>query len=140
MTDNKISEELLQAKKFHGHLGPYLAVGMCMGKVFCEILGREPFSYRIFTSVGFEPPLSCVIDGLQLTSPGTIGNSMIKVEGEGVVSAWAHKDNIQVNIRLRDDKKVVIDRDTDKDNEERIAEEIWNAPLEEYFTIERLED
>ena len=63
MTEIKISEELQQAKKFHGHLGPFLAVGMVMGKVFCEVFGCEPFSYRIFTSVGLKPPLSCIISG-----------------------------------------------------------------------------
>jgi formylmethanofuran dehydrogenase subunit E len=136
MTTNGISEELLEAKKFHGHLGPYLAIGIRMGKLFCATFGDKPFSFRTFTSVGLIPPISCVIDGLQISTPGTIGNSMIKVEGEGDVAAWVEKDGKKMVIRLRDEQRSRIDTITNKDNEEQLSAELMETPAAVLFTIE----
>lgn len=135
--NSPISAELLKAKRFHGHLGPYLVVGMRMGKLFTEAFGEQPFTYRIHTSVGLEPPPSCVIDGLQVTTPCTIGNSMIRVEGNRSVAAWAKKDGVKLEIRLRSDVQQRIDNDTTRENEESFAQELWEAEPDSIFQIYR---
>ena len=135
---NQLPYELLEAKRFHGHLGPYLAVGLRMGKLICGKFGDTPFKYRVFTSVGWDPPLSCVIDGLQLATPGTIGNSMIKVDGSGVVAAWVENDKGRYLIRLRDDIRKYIDHETTKTNEEQIAVQLWQDPADRLFEYEEV--
>lgn len=133
-----IDAELQDAKRFHGHLGPYLIVGMRMGHFISAVFGDEPFSYRIHSSVGWKPPPSCVIDGLQITTPCTVGNSMIQVEDLQDIAAWAENDAVQLSLRLRPAIRDRIDRETTKENEESLAQELWQTPAEELFIIEQI--
>ena len=128
--------ELWEAKRFHSHLGPYLVIGMKMGNFICTNLGDKPFSYRIHTSVGLTPPTSCVIDGLQITTPCTVGNSMIQVEELGDIAAWVQEDDRRIRLQLKPTIRERIDQETTRDNEEEIAEELWQAETEELFDIE----
>lgn len=132
-----ISSELLDAKRFHGHLGPYLVIGMRMGGIFCGTWGDRPFGFRIFTTAGWEPPPSCVIDGLQISTPCTIGNSMLRVLQGDPLRAWAEKDGIRLEITLQPAVRIRIDRETTRENEESFAQELWQAPPEELFEIRR---
>ncbi|RJP75799.1 MAG: hypothetical protein C4524_11405 [Candidatus Zixiibacteriota bacterium] len=132
-----LNAELSAAKRFHGHMGPYLVVGMRMGRLFCQAFGEAPFGFRIHTSVGLQPPFSCIIDGLQVSTPGTIGNSMIRVEGDFALAAWAQKDDRRLDVRLREEVRRRIDTETTRENEERIAAELWEAPAEDLFDVVR---
>ncbi|TKJ42308.1 hypothetical protein CEE37_01110 [candidate division LCP-89 bacterium B3_LCP] len=135
MINDYVNAELMGAKKFHGHLGPYLVIGMRMGHLISSVLGDKPFSYRIHASVGWNPPPSCVIDGLQLTTPCTVGNSMIRVEELGDIEAWAKMDAREVKLRLIPQVRKRIDEETTKENEETFAGEIWEAGIEELFEL-----
>lgn len=128
--------ELLEAKRFHSHLGPYLVIGMKMGNFIRTTLGDKPLSYRIHTSVGLTPPTSCVIDGLQITTPCTVGNSMIRVEVLGDIAAWVQRDDQRIKLQLKPTIRERIDKETTRDNEEEIAEELWQADTEELFDID----
>jgi len=137
MSKNLVSPELLEAKRFHGHLGPYLVVGMRMGNLFVEFLGDKPFSYRIHATVGWKPPPSCVIDGLQITTPCTVGNSMIRIEALGDITAWALKDGKKLSVQLHPHLREKIDLQTTKENEESFAQELWEMPAAELFNVEQ---
>jgi hypothetical protein len=132
-----LSPELLEAKKFHGHLGPYLVIGMRMGGIFCATWGDRPFGFRIHTTAGWKPPPSCILDGLQISTPCTIGNSMLKVQEGDSLQSWAEKDGIRLEITLLPDVRTRIDRQTTRENEESFAQELWQAPAENLFEIRR---
>ena len=74
-----LPDELKKAKDFHSHLGPYLVVGLKMGRSVVHRLGDEPFSMTIEVFTGQHPPMSCVVDGLQLATPCTVGNGWLKI-------------------------------------------------------------
>lgn len=131
-----MNTELLEAKQFHSHLGPYLVIGMKMGNFIRTTLGNKPFSYRIHTSVGLTPPTSCVIDGLQITTPCTVGNSMIRVEELGDIAAWAQQDDRRIELQLKSAVRKRIDNDTTRENEENIAQDLWETEIEELFEID----
>ncbi len=135
MSDPFIDSELLEAKKFHGHLGPYLVIGMRMGHFISSVFGEEPFSYRIHATVGWKPPPSCVIDGLQITTSCTVGNSMIVMEDLGDIKVLAENDDQKLDILLRESVRDRIDRETTRENEESFAVELWKMGAEELFVI-----
>jgi formylmethanofuran dehydrogenase subunit E len=74
----KISSELLKrAVEFHGHLGPFLVLGLMMSKTACRFL-KQISSVRVKTRL--EPPCSCVLDGVQVATKCTLGNTKLFFE------------------------------------------------------------
>jgi formylmethanofuran dehydrogenase subunit E len=65
---------------FHGHLGPYLVLGLRMGNTAVRMLkpkGLHGLSATVWTPIS--PPQSCVLDGIQVSSGCTLGKGNIRV-------------------------------------------------------------
>jgi formylmethanofuran dehydrogenase subunit E len=77
MQDNPL---LHAAGRFHGHIGPFLAVGLRMGQVANERLGRAPMDMKAVVWVEGRPPRSCVVDGIQYATGCTLGKGTITIE------------------------------------------------------------
>ena len=65
--------------ELHGHLGIFATVGVKMG-----IRAREYFAIgvddmQVTTYAGSQPPVSCLNDGLQVSTGGTLGHGLITV-------------------------------------------------------------
>ncbi len=65
--------------ELHGHLGIYAIIGVKMG-----IRAREYFNIGVddivvTTYAGLQPPISCMNDGLQVSTGGTLGHGLINV-------------------------------------------------------------
>ena len=70
---------LSEAIDFHGHLGPYLVLGLLMGKYALKNLKAEKyFGLTIKVKGAYTKPESCLIDGLQLSTGATFGKGNIK--------------------------------------------------------------
>ena len=66
---------------FHGHLGPYLVVGLRMGAIAIQRLKPRrlhELSATVWTKKS--PPQSCLLDGIQVSSGCTLGKGNIRVE------------------------------------------------------------
>jgi formylmethanofuran dehydrogenase subunit E len=131
--------ELQEAARFHTHLGPYLVVGLRMGRVVTRELGSEPFSYRIRAHTGRVPPYSCSVDGMQLATPCTTGNGCIEVTNDRRMALVAVSDNAVLTVTLRREVFDSIERDCSEDDQDRFSLWIWEMPDDELFTIS-LED
>jgi len=68
---------------FHGHLGPYVVLGYKMGFIANLKLGRDPFAKNAVSMTGSKPPMSCMMDGVQLSAGCTLGKGNITVEDRG---------------------------------------------------------
>jgi cobalt/nickel transport system ATP-binding protein len=69
-----------QAVALHGHRGPYLALGVRMGMAAKKKLGlRGHFDVQVSAYTGRKPPISCIIDGLQVSTGATAGKGNLKV-------------------------------------------------------------
>lgn len=81
----KVSSELLKrAIEFHGHLGPFLVLGLMMSKTACKYL-RQISSVKVKTRL--KPPRSCVLDGVQVATKCTLGNTKLSfVESQSEIS------------------------------------------------------
>ena len=68
---------LRQAAAFHGHLGPWLVLGLKAGTHARRKLAASPFELnaRIFCPAGM--PYTCFVDGIQFSSGCTMGKGNI---------------------------------------------------------------
>lgn len=74
------------ARAFHGHLGPWLALGMKMGEYALQLVNHKGyFGVFVRAEVPPCPPCSCLVDGLQISTGCTYGKRNIEiVPSEGV--------------------------------------------------------
>jgi len=69
---------LKEAKKFHGHLGPYLVLGILAGDLALKKLGsKKYFGLSVKVYGANKKPKSCLVDGLQLSTGATYGKGNI---------------------------------------------------------------
>ncbi|MGD9140464.1 MAG: formylmethanofuran dehydrogenase subunit E family protein [bacterium] len=100
MAENRL---LTQAGRFHGHIGPFLAIGLRMGFIANEVLGRTPMQTRAVVTVRPETPRSCVVDGIQVSSGCTMGKRNIEIEpDDDSVSVTFTRGDRCISICLRD--------------------------------------
>lgn len=133
-----VPPELAEAARFHTHLGPYLVVGLRMGRVLTRELGDRPFSYRVRARTGRRPPYSCLVDGIQLATPCTTGNGCLVVEEERAMSVEAaSKAGETLVVSLRDNVFDRIESECTEQNQELFALEIWNMPEQDLLSTER---
>ena len=96
---------LKEAVKFHGHLGPWLVLGLLTGEYALKKLkAKKYFGLRMKVSGANEKPKSCFIDGLQLSTGATYGKGNIqKIEGGRIkVYFYNLENNKKINIRFKE--------------------------------------
>ena len=96
---SELTSILEKAAEFHGHLGPFLVIGVRIGLIGLRKIGRHDVDQlTINLSLPLHVPFSCIIDGLQFTTHCTIGNQKLSVKDS---------DNIQVRFKKENEKKEV---------------------------------
>ena len=68
-------QTIVQTNELHGHLGIYSTIGAKMGLYAREILPSHHL--HITSYAGERPPLSCMNDGLQVSTRSTLGHGLI---------------------------------------------------------------
>ncbi|MBS7287399.1 MAG: formylmethanofuran dehydrogenase subunit E family protein [Candidatus Freyarchaeota archaeon] len=90
-------EDLLKfAVRLHGHLGPFLVLGLRAGLAARRLIGK-PASVEV--NVSPKPPVSCVIDGIQASSGCTVGNGRLTLNPTS--------DRLEIRAVFRSDKKAI---------------------------------
>jgi formylmethanofuran dehydrogenase subunit E len=95
---------LKAAGRFHGHIGPFLALGMKMGLVANEVIGRDPFGVVTEVTVEIRPPRGCLLDGIQYATGCTMGKGNIRVTPHPVM-IWARfeRGSRAITVTVRED-------------------------------------
>ncbi len=133
----KKSDKIVRLTEFHGHLGPYLIIGMKMGEISNNILGTETgagsthFHKKAIVKTGTVPPISCIIDGIQYTSGCTLGKGNIEVLNQKIPEATFILDDKELTIKL----KIKIET-ADRDLEE-VAMEVYRTDDRDLFEISK---
>jgi formylmethanofuran dehydrogenase subunit E len=84
-----VPQDLLQkAIEFHGHLGPYMVLGLRVGWLARSRLRAGPFEIRARIGCPAKPPGSCFIDGVQMGSGCTLGKANLERRTDADI--WAH--------------------------------------------------
>ena len=118
-----VSKELLEgAVKLHGHLGPFLVLGLRMSLQAESILGEKPEKCEL-EAISSKPFL-CAVDGVKTV----IGNDIVTVrEGNGL-SARFKANGKEVVVRV---KKALV---------EKYAEGPWEKSEEYAHEVIRTDD
>jgi len=98
---------LTRAAEFHGHLGPFLVVGVRMGWLALDKLKLKPMHDQsgpltVVVETGIRPPMSCMIDGIQWSTGCTLGKGKIRIEDLGRPNARFNSEGEELRIALKD--------------------------------------
>jgi pyrimidine-specific ribonucleoside hydrolase len=115
--------------ELHGHLGIYAIIGVKMGIRVRQYFNIGVDEIHITSFGGFQPPISCMNDGLQVGTGATIGHGLIKISDENVnrPEAIFEFKNRKVKLRLKDEYWDLIKKDVQqciKDNG-NLTPEYW---------------
>ena len=126
--------ELEALRSFHGHLGVYVTLGLRMGEI-----GRRAFGhYKGLSAVVMsrpDPPMLCVVDGVQFSSGCTMGKGNIRSEaGENPEVLFTKAGRI-LRVALRTGWRERIDREMSKEAEVEQALFYFRAPESELFDV-----
>lgn len=68
--------------ELHGHLGIYAIIGVKMGIRATELLYTSIDDIRVVSFAGSTPPVSCMNDGIQVSTGATLGHGLFTVSEE----------------------------------------------------------
>ncbi len=134
MSTNRIT--LAQGIRFHGHLGPYLVLGVLAGELAVKKLKcKKYFGLKVKVWGATLKPRSCLIDGLQLSTGATYGKGNIeKLDGARIkiqIHNLINRKKIIINFN-EDLVKQLEQAKTHKDSE-LLAKKIYKAKPKEIF-------
>jgi len=129
---------LLQAAgRFHGHVGPFLAIGLRMGLLANETLGRDPMETTALAAVEPRPPKSCLVDGVQFTTGCTMGKGNIELAPQtDPISVIFKRGEAVLRVSVRNDFLRRMDRDLEDAAEKAVidyAYRIMDTPVDQLF-------
>lgn len=104
MRDSRIS--IKEAVRFHGHLGPYLILGILAGELAFEALRyKRYFGLKVKVWGTEKKPKSCLLDGLQLSTGATYGKGNIRrMCGNEIKILFRNlKNSREIEMRLKED-------------------------------------
>lgn len=124
------------AVRLHGHPGPFLALGIRMGLLALELLqspGYTGITAEIET--GTKPPLSCLVDGIQVATGCTAGKGNLQVRPEGKAAGVfsAHGKTVRIEVQPHWLSKIQAEGAAD-----HLAAAVFSAAPEELFAWTRL--
>lgn len=131
------SEELLlRAVEFHGHLGPYLVLGLKAGLFANKVLGRDPMKTEALIKIKITPPESCFADGVQFSSGCTFGKGNISlIKGKGLQVTFK-KNNQKLALKLK--KEIIEEINSLPSKEEAwedLARDFYQRKIREIFEV-----
>jgi formylmethanofuran dehydrogenase subunit E len=133
-----------KAAEFHGHLGPFLVIGVKMGKTVKRILNPntgDKSELEATAKIPLLTPISCIIDGIQAITHCTVGNQKLKIENsqkEIAVDFKLQHSNRKLKVLVN--PKIVeklMNRISEAASNEELAWEIARMPESQLFTIEK---
>ena len=81
--EDELEAAMDNAVRLHGHLGPFLIIGVRMGRIAKKTLNPKSegdVKMQAMLKIPLYTPFSCVIDGVQATTNCTIGNQKLRIE------------------------------------------------------------
>ncbi|MBX5329112.1 MAG: formylmethanofuran dehydrogenase subunit E family protein [Candidatus Bathyarchaeota archaeon] len=141
--EEKLKLLIEDAEKLHGHLGPFLVIGVKMGILAEKILTtkrNKNVKLQVYVKLPLLTPFSCILDGIQTTTKCTIGNQKLKVENsQKEITAHFILQKPDKPLKVTVNQKM-IEELTEKISKgfsnEELAWETAHMPENRLFTIE----
>ena len=140
--DTKLTDIMNKAAEFHGHLGPFLAIGVRMGLLAKKTLKSNGFrDLSVIVNTGNNPPLSCVVDGIQVATGCTLGKGNIAVTNLNEISAAFQAKHKAIQVKMKTEVFQNLKSELLHGNPEKMEEtarKISSIPDAKLFSIEEL--
>ena len=129
---------LKEAVKFHGHLGPYLVLGILAGDFALKKLkAKRYFGLNVKVYGANEKPKSCLIDGLQLSTGATYGKGNIqKFNGPIIrIEFYNQLSRKRISLKLKDDLRQILEATKIHRDSEALAKELYKTNYCKLFNL-----
>jgi formylmethanofuran dehydrogenase subunit E len=139
--ESELESAIKNAENLHGHLGPFLVIGVRMGMIALSTLKlKEKGELQATLRTPLSTPFSCIIDGIQATTKCTVGNQKLRVENsQKEIKARFESANTEKVLSIRVHAETIsklINRLSEGISAEELALKIAHVPEKELFTIE----
>jgi formylmethanofuran dehydrogenase subunit E len=143
--ESALEEEIAKAVDFHGHLGPFLVIGVRMGIIGMREIGLKDNDgkLRVVAYLRYAVPISCTLDGLQVTTKCTIGNQKLKlVDSTDIKAKFALPNKKEVTVTVNPDaydklKGQLLSEKSSPKKVEHLAQLVASMPEKTLFLIRR---
>lgn len=136
---------LEKAVEFHGHLGPFLVLGVRMSLIGLRELGVKGNhkKLRVTATLRNQTPFSCILDGIQVVTKCTMGNKRLRLKNDPsqIVAKFELKNeerevNVIVSPATFEDLKIqLLAEDTSPEEVRKLARIVASMPEEKLFMI-----
>jgi formylmethanofuran dehydrogenase subunit E len=139
--EEKLTSAIRTAEKLHGHLGPFLVIGVRIGKKAKQVLSiKGNDKLQAEATVPLLTPFSCVLDGIQAITNCTIGNQKLRAKNSKKEIAVSFTLDSAKAIRISVKPEIVkklMNRISEGALNEELAREIARMPEDLLFTVEK---
>ena len=87
--------------ELHGHLGIYAIIGVKMGIRAREFFNIGVDNIQVVSYAGLRPPVSCINDGLQVSTGATLGHGLISISNDDNIRPEATFTFKNTTLRLK---------------------------------------
>jgi formylmethanofuran dehydrogenase subunit E len=129
---------LKEAVKFHGHLGPYLILGILAGELALKHLNcKKYFGLDVKVRGASRKPKSCFIDGLQLSCGATYGKGNIENrDGRRIEAIFRDcRNNKKIKLHLAESLAEKLDSLRGHRDSEALARKLYKAGATDIFSL-----
>jgi len=131
------------AVKLHGHLGPFLVIGVRMAEIakrHLDVNEKNGRGLQVSIKTPLYTPFSCVIDGIQATTSCTVGNQKLKIEKSmKEITARFKLQSSDKTVKISVNPKVVRNLTEEMSqgaDSEQLAAKIAHLKEEQLFVLE----
>jgi formylmethanofuran dehydrogenase subunit E len=142
--EKELQAAIVDAVKLHGHLGPFLVVGVRMGGVAKKVFNLDAegsVRFQVTAKVPLVIPFSCTIDGIQAATCCTPGNQRLRIENthKQIFASFRSENSdhaVRISVNSRVIRELMRKMSAGIGNDE-LAGEIATMPERQLFTIEK---
>jgi formylmethanofuran dehydrogenase subunit E len=142
--EKELQKAIVDAVNLHGHLGPFLVVGVRMAAVAKRVFNQDArgsLRLQVKVKVPFATPFSCAIDGIQAATHCTVGNQRLRVgNARKQIFASFEAENSDRVVRISVNRRVIRElmrKMSEGVGNDELAGEIAAMPEGQLFTIEK---
>jgi len=143
--DFTLENNLRKAANFHGHLGPFLVIGVRIGLVGLRELELKQGTEKLHATafLNYSVPFSCVLDGIQVTTRCTFGNQKLTLKNSTGIAAEFQLPNkrrvrVAVNQTTFNQLKMKLLSEKISNHEiQELAQVIASMPEKDLFVIKK---
>jgi len=142
--DAELTTLIEKAAEFHGHLGPFLVIGVRMGNMAKRTLKpniKENKRLQTNVKIPLLTPFSCILDGIQTTTQCTVGNQKLRTENsQKEITAQFELQNSNKTMKVSVNQKIIEKLKKEMSEgvtNEKLARKIARMPENQLFKIEK---